>query len=614
MSVIEKETSSEVLSIVLNALKKGLESFEHVTSFSEGSDSSVNYREKEDFRSLTALAVAAQALDSKAPEWRRKVDSGRQRLKAEMIELGDIITAIEIDQVFIEYLLAVDELDQAIVLARNITAGYTVPDPMSKVDQGKLAVIAARMQLQQFEEKKVRALVDVAYKLVIKGDLVRAAESVERVDLTNEGHLYFAGILSHHKKNGDVRAITDFIVDMDRRAALSQEDVKDYRQSWVMLIMLSNQAKESIAQIQARTGNIDSAMQRMMTITVGGYRVREQTTFMEQLLKEGNDAPARELALAIINDLNKNTSHLADKKFGKDDDEAEKDEEIGSLDFLRPKLNVRSDENQYEFRNYDRAEALSLLAKTLARFPQCRDLFDLCINGLDGDRGIIDSIRLSNRDIQSSLWSNLITVFGTAGEREKLEETYRQGCELYPDSIDFLTMKYAYALYDFDQNSAMELILSNPDLEQRVDGFAAFVRAQIEENGFSDWQKLITKLVNLEDAILLPLWDEKEEFSIHDLAEDQDGGDGGSDQQVITSASTGGYTFYASSGQQPTQKFLRTSPALLANLSKLAIIRGEWDAFDKIFKDQRMSPKLKVLVLSEVTDWLQKGVEIVFWF
>lgn len=614
----EKEKRLEASAIVLPALKRGLESFDGTVAFRESKDDSpVNFQEKEDFRTLTSLAITAQKLHCYPQEWRQKIDQRRAVLKSEIVDIGDVITAIEIDEVYCDFLMAIGETDQAVELARHITDGYVVPDPMSKADQGLLAVMGARMQEQQFGHKKEHILVDLAYKFIKRGDLAKAVELVEGVDLTNEGYLYFAGMLDYHKENRNISAIEEFIADMDRRVTISQEDKEDYRESWRMLRALSNQAKEAIAGIQAQSGNLDGAMANMEAINVGNHRVREQTEFVEKLLKEGKEAEARQLAESIIDNVNANTSLLADKKFGGDDEEEELDETIGSLDFLKPKQTESEsteDEDEYEFRNYDRAEVFSSLAKVLAPYPQYRDLFDLCVNGPDGSRSIADSIALANKDSQSSLWSNLIEVYGRVGDRDRLEETYRRGCELYPDSVDFLTMEYAYALYDFDQEKALELILSNPDLERRADGFASFVRAQIEEKGFKGWQDLIAQLVTLEDAVLLPQQEQETEFSIDDLNSVEDDDDEDPDKQVVTSASSGGFSMFVSSEWPPKSKFWRKSPGLLANLAKLAITKGEWDTFGKIFQDERMSPTLKTHVLSEVTDWLQEGKEIKFWF
>jgi len=55
-------------------------------------------------------------------------------------------------------------------------------------------------------------------------------------------------------------------------------------------------------------------------------------------------------------------------------------------------------------------------------------------------------------------------------------------------------------------------------------------------------------------------------------------------------------------------------PGLLANFAKLAVTKGEWDIFARIFQDERMSPTLKAYVLIGVADWLQDGSEIKFWF
>lgn len=373
---------------------------------------------------------------------------------------------------------------------------------------------------------------------------------------------------------------------------------------------LGNQARETLAQIQAQDGNLNDAMANMEAISVGNHRVREQTEFVQKLLDESKEDEARQLVWTILNDVNANTSYSADKEFGEDDDGF--DETIGSLDFL-PKQEAEEDQaEEYEFRNYDRAEILSSLAKVLADHPQCRDLFDYCVHGNDSVRSIADSIALANRDSQSSLWSNLIEVFGRVGDKEQLDATYQRGCELYPDSVDFLTMEYAYALYDFDQEKALELIMINPDLERRANGFANFVRAQIEANGFSDWQELVAQLVKLEDDVLLP--QQEPEFNIDDILAVEDDEDEDPDKQAVVSASSGSFSMFVTDEWPPRTKFWRKSPGLLANLSKIAIVKGEWDTFGKIFRDERMSPSLKVHVLSEIADWLHEGKEIKFWF
>ena len=585
---LEKERRLEASIVVLPALKKGLEDFEGLTSFREGGDSPVNFQEKEDFRTLTSLALTARALNHRPQEWRERIEQRRRTLKTEMMEVGDIITAIEIDEVYCDFLMEIGETDQAVELARHITDDYVLQDPLSKSDQGFFAVMGARMQEQQFGSKKDRALVDIAYKFIKKGDLVRAVELVEGVDLGEKGYLYFAGILDYHKNNGDIAAMEAFIKDMDSRAALSQANEEDYRKAWPFLRALSNRAKEAIAQIQAQNGNLGDAMANMESINVGNHRVREQTEFVEKLLTEGKESVARQLATAIMDYVNANTSRLPDKKFGGDDEE------------------------EYEFRNYDRAEILSSLAKVLAKYPSCQDLFEVCVNGTDGIRNIVESISLANQDSQSSLWSNLIEVFGRAGNRERLERIYKEGIDRYPDSTDFLSMEYAFALYDLDPDQALELILNNPNLERRADGFASFVRAKIEEKGFSNWRELITQLVALEGAVLLP--QEEADFSIDDLTDVGDDDEEDPDRQVVTSVSVGSMSMFVSNEWPPKTKFWRKSPGVLANLSKLAIIKGEWDTFGKIFQDERMSPTLKVHVLSEVTDWLQEGKEIKFWF
>jgi hypothetical protein len=60
---------------------------------------------------------------------------------------------------------------------------------------------------------------------------------------------------------------------------------------------------------------------------------------------------------------------------------------------------------------------------------------------------------------------------------------------------------------------ALELILSNSDFESRVDGFASFIRAQIEESGFNNWEDLVAQLVTFEDAILLLEGKTEKEFN-----------------------------------------------------------------------------------------------------
>ncbi len=606
----EKDKRLEASVIVLPALRRGLKGFEDRISFREVSDDSpVNFQEKEDFRTLTSLALTAQKLNAQPQEWRQRVEDRRQALKTEMAEVGDVITSIEIDEAYCDFLMTLGETDKAVELAQHITEGYVLP-AKDTLDDNPFAFMAKGMQEIQFSKKKDHALVDLAYKFIKKGDLAKAAELVEGVNLSQEGYLYFAGLLDYHKEKGDVIAIQQFISDMDNRTAIAEADKDDFVGAWRFLRGLSNQAKEAIAEIQTQNGDLSNAMENMADINVGNHRVMEQIKFVGRLLEEGKEDEARQLAGAIIKDINTNTSDLPDKEFHDNEDDEEEDEKIGSLDFAKPieaEPEVEEEEDKHEFRNYDRAENLSSLAKTLAKYPQYKDLFDTCIRCTE------ESIVLTYKDSQSSLWSNLIEAFGEAGDQGRLEEYYQRGCELYPKSKDFLTEQYAYALYEFDQQKALELILSNPDLERRADGFASFIKAQIEEKGFGNWEELVAQLVTLEDAVLLP-HNSETDFSINDLSEVVDGDEEDPDQQVVTSASTGGFSFFVSSEWPPKSKFWRKSPGLLANLSKLAITKGEWDIFGKIFQDERMSPTLKVHVLSEVSDWLQDGKEIKFWF
>jgi hypothetical protein len=606
---MSKEQSShhEARSILMPALKKGLERFENTTLFYMSHDSTgTNFDYCQDFRLLTWVAGSAHTLHVNPNEWRERVERERKLLKSDMIELGDWTTAIDIDQEYCEYLWAIGEHEYATTTAQHITQEYEATSNEAFADAEMNEYLSSFL----LKIRKYLPLQVVCYNYLKEDNLAKAQELMEGIDLGSSGYLYFSGVLDYYERKKDFFGINAFIDEMNDRVAGLHDDG-----GYNVLIKKAKEARNMLILEQEGKKYKDEDAKENQT----PYEwIQKQTDRMVFLLEAGKHEEAKSIAEAVLAYVNEETNPSKDedlrekvKRLRKEISKRRRqEEEIGSLAFANKKQAKIEDENDYLFKNGDRVRILCLLATIFTQYPACEDLLDRCIYGDTEMQSIVESIQMSAKRYQPSAWISLMNVFGKTQKWEELAEIYNKACNISPDSMSTITLDYARHLLDTDEEKACKLVEGIPDLTVRVDGFVDIIRWQVEKKGFVGWQKKIAQLIALEDVILKP----KTDFSIYDLDMFQDTEDEQYEVVEKKKISTGRFILYDDSEEIESRRFRKKSPFLLANLARSAILKGEWEIFSTIFEDERLIPSQKVKVLKEVTDWLTKGKEIVHSF
>lgn len=573
---------------------------------------------KDDVRHFAMVAEACYKLGIDADHWDARVKALKETKKAEALEHTDIITAIEIEETYMEYLFDTDRFEEAVQIALHLTDGYSVPHPDERPMRDRMTMDdfmqrqRLHMQYGQFSRKQSEVLVDVAGRLIEKGELDRAQELVTAVDLNTQGYGYFAHLLKHYKERQDLKGITSFMNDMEQRmeAVQQSDDEIAADMGFRFLRALYNESKQLLADEQKQSGNIEETIRILLEIQVPHVRLSKLTELTADLFEKGDIEQARRAATMVLDEIHAGSSYQTkDKTRGARGKHAL----IGDISFAPE----NPQDKEKEFDPYHTIEERIALAEVIGGKKGLEDIFARCIDGddEDGRYSVLELIKLVDSQYQSTMWGYMIRLYGNLEDWNSVQEMYTLACESNPDSLDYFQSVVAETKTDVDLGEAERLILEIPDKERRAVAYADFIFEKFYKHGeqLQNWKAYLDRLISMENEILKPE-EKEEEWNLSSLTElneadvDEDVED---DENITTVVSSGSLSFGFMSMES---KFWRRSSGVMANLAKVALKRSNFDVYGELLNDPRMENYMAVTLMKESASWATGERPIKFWY
>jgi hypothetical protein len=550
---------------VVPALRDGLASFfgeeSMLLQLHRREGLSVNQQELYGFQDALKLALISFKVDEGFSYWHHNVLVLRERLRKEFYEVGDALTAMEVDDAYCDYLVKIDDIEGAILVAEHITDDYEASLLLKQQEEKPNDPHAMRMAQfvkNQAMVKKPQALARIQYYCLEKG-LQEEAEAIkQKINLDEHGYHYYAGLFNFYKKSGDIKRMEALAHELEPKVNAWKDDTEKEFQFRLFRMILNN-CREYLGNVINTDRDSEAAWQKLKEINVDGAKFAAQIEFIEKKVQE-DIKQAKVLCLELIKEIHVDVDQRVDI----------------------------------------RIERLIKIAALAAQYPTLKSVFNRSVHGFRGRNSLVELITLAPEEDQAMMWAKVFTIFTSKGDTEKLEEWYQKGCELYPEEKEYLTTYFVQGICKTQPERALALIFDLTDLKQQAYSFKEFVFNTLSDHEFAlRWRASVDKLVSLEEVILQPA-----DFSITDL--DEDGSVSSQDGENIPKtvlARAGWLTDQVMTGRAESP-YSSQVPGLLANLAKLSLERGEWVAFNDIMQDTRLSGWIKIRLMVDLNEWL----------
>lgn len=592
----ERETAKQ---LILPAIRQRLDSVgsdsDFVSDFAR-SHPGTNYLASE-VRTLGSLAIACVRLDLDPGRFRKLMWEKWTANKAGAMEYGDIITAIETDEAYIDFLMKSGSPDEAINMAFGITDGYFLPDPdgiQVESTADLLEFLLREYQQSAFNRKRSGLLSAMAWHFLHEGDLEHAGIILDDRQFAQDSLQYYPCRLNYYLQTNQTGLRDDLLQTIEYSlAAMIRNSESEFRYRTLRTIVDSAR-KDEIKQA-FEENRIDEAFRLLQNITVAGHRIYLGTELLSELVPTGNFEKARKITGYLLKEIHIHSAYVMDSNNDEDEDESP----VGTIGGRIP-------ESDYRFIPEETLNLRIEIARILAPYPE---LFPEFVNAVDGDgtraswplENLLSVCRLENRQIL-----NLMLFAAKSGDRGSRDDYYRRAKELYPDDPD-IDGSYALTIAAEDPDRAEALIRSMTNPRRRLDRYAGLYLNRLWSSpSLSGWREIITSLTVMERDLSSPQhldidWESldvesnvDEEYVPNDIPA----------SDITTSG-----PLWFSRGDVPEFPYCTQIPGFLYTVAEAALHRGEYAVYGDILNDPRLDNAHAARLILTTAAWIRNEQE-----
>lgn len=569
----ETERKESERTIILEAISRKIKSLGSDPSFLS-SHAVGNYDLKRDFSALTKLVAACKKIGVDVSVLESCLEDRKTINSQRAMEYSDIITALEIEKSYIEYLLACNKLQDAEKYVTYIKATYAeVPHPDFVEVSSVVDLMQARMAYIQYE----RYYSDIEYlfikHLINKHEIEQAKVRINDADNETKGFSYSI-LLDYYKIGKNITGVAEILETVS--LLIGDQDPHEVRP----LLGAKNRALFILAELTPVTETYQEKYEATQRIEVDTRRVDQLIELLSELIATKNDTQAKKLLIYLLEEIDMNTG---------DSMENDSHSAVGSQKF--------TGKNQKEFAfSYERKiEFLLKIVTVIHSHPELGLLMNQILTEVE------KTISSEEAKTQPFHATSVLEMYAVLDMWESVEQYYEWCLTKYSHKQDIINKAYARVTAAHSYDRAVSLIDYLPNDASKVDILDDLICIAAASGDFKNIKERIDTVVAIEDEILgVSDWDIQDVLELDSVVDDGD--DEGVEKRIIST--TGSFDFTYLSNNTEEKKFYRRSPALVGRLAKVAIQRGAWTHFAELVNDPRLSNESLPYVIDDVASWL----------